>query len=657
MSQASALAEGELPIRVLSFNLWGIFNSKVREERMKAFATKIEHYDVILLQEQFSAADFALIMQHASSEVQRTYKFRRFPSSFYGSGCAVISRYPIIQAFFHVFPLQGYPEMVFHGDFFANKGVAMVRVMVPVTMEGGKAISEQVVTLYTTHLIAVYQKVSQLPSWKWERNLPFRISQAVSLANFIASTSRPTDHIIVGGDFNCSQRSLEVQMMLILLKRHGYNLRSVLPSPRTLVDASTPEQAREREHEEQLFTYSHRNAFNSMETSYFKLLNLESDLPAQIDHVFFSTPAFALRDFADCPDVAADYPCALRSAPSGLVVFTKNEVRIPSKSGWCGSLWRQLLTGKRVSRIANGAGQPTQACGKTVWTAEGQSAGNAALYYPLSDHFGVAALLGLRVANAGSTASMGDSSAEMHCATAPALTPDEVRVLQTVVDFLEDYVCKLRSQARTTRYMAVSSLLLVAANMWVLRRLSAKEEARTAAVLEQIYDMAVTTTRHTAKMAQPGTDLESIKRGFNVAKDWVAHQLHLTLHTVSKATGAAPESGSCASDTPEGFKDLAATAANVSAPLPRTIPTPTTTTNTKRATTPPKDDTTAVARPDFRAIAEALAVCPIWASTWISSAFSITVTLVGSASFAIGVIQRAGNAKVLEEQVRQLQLL
>ncbi|KAG5506878.1 hypothetical protein JIQ42_07594 [Leishmania sp. Namibia] len=654
MSQLPNAAGGELPMRVLTFNLWGIFNSKMREARMKAFAAKIEHYDVILLQEQFSAEDFDLIYRHASPMVQQTYSFRRFRSSFYGSGCAVISRYPIRHAFFHTFPLQGYPEMILHGDFFANKGVAMVRVMVPVATENGRAASAQEVTLYTTHLVAIYQKVSQLPSWKRERYLPFRISQAMSLANFIISTSHPADRIIIGGDFNCSQRSLELQMMLILLKRHGYDILSVLPPPKALPDAAA---APECAHGEQFFTYSDRNAFNSMNTSYFKLLRLESDVPVQIDHIFFSRPAFALRDFTDCPDVAGDHARNVRDAPSGVVVFTKNEVYVPPKSTWCGFLWQRLLTDKSASRGADRARKPTQPSGKTALGAEGQSADNAAHCYPLSDHFGVAALLGMRVEESGSTASQVGLNAEVRDMAATALTPEEARVVQTVVDYLEDYVCMLRSQVKTTRYIAVLSVLLVAANIWVLRRLSETAEARTAGVLEQMYDMAAATTRSTVKAAQPDKGLESIKHGFQVVKNWVNSQLHLTLQVVREATGAAPAPGSSASATAGIPEKTAASVADSTAPLPKKVPAPTEITTADSAPTIPEGGAATAARPDFRVIAEALAWRPLWASTWVSSALNITAAVVGSFSFAIGTFQRSGNANILEEQVDQLKLL
>ncbi|KAG5485749.1 hypothetical protein LSCM1_07160 [Leishmania martiniquensis] len=656
MSHVSNTAAGELPIRVLTFNLWGIFNSKMRVARMKAFAAKVEHYDVILLQEQFSAEDFDLIFRHASPLVQQSYYFRRFPSAFYGSGCAVISRYPIHQAFFHIFPLQGYPEMVLHGDFFANKGAAMVRVMVPVATEQSGAVKTQEVTLYITHLVAIYQKVSQLPSWKCERYLPFRISQAVSLANFIISTSHPADRIIIGGDFNCSQRSLEVQTMLMLLKRNGYDILSVLPSPKALPDAAAE---REGDGGQQLFTFSERNAFNAMSTSYFKLLNLQSDIPAQIDHIFFSRQTFALRDFADCPDVAVtdDCPRSLQDTPSGVIVFTKDEVYVPPTATWCAFLWH-LLTGRAASRGTGQIGQATQSSGKTAEEAEGQCAGEAAHYYPLSDHFGVAALLGMRVEEESSAASKAECDTKMRDAAAPSLTPEEARVLQTVVDFLEDYVCRLRSQAKVSRYIAISSLLLVATNIWALRRLSAAEEERAATVLEQMYVMAAATNRSTAKAVQQDKGLESVKHVFNVVKKWVSSQWNSTLQMASAATDAASAPGNSSSaDTAEVLTKSAAPVTDSSAPLPKKVHTPTDITNANSAPTTPEDGAATAKRPDFCAIARALVWRPLWASVWVSSALNISAAVVGTLSFAIGTFQRAGNANILEEQVGQLKLL
>ncbi|KPA74777.1 putative mitochondrial inositol phosphosphingolipid phospholipase C-Like (ISCL) [Leptomonas pyrrhocoris] len=634
----------EVPLRVATFNLWGIFNSKMREARMKVFATKIRNYDIILLQEQFSPADFDLIRHSAPPEVQESYYFRRFRSSFYGSGCAVISRYPVKQAFFHTYPLQGYPEMVLHGDFFANKGAAMVRVDVPVPGgENGDAVTLQEVTLYTTHLVAIYQKVSQLSSWKRERYLPYRISQVISFANLIMSTSRPTDRVIIGGDFNCSQRSLEVQMMLILLRKHGYDLHAVLPTPRALLDTATNEVERDRGL--RLFTFSNRNAFNTMSSSYFKLLKLEADIPSQIDHMFFSRPAFALREFASCPDVEEAYPRQVNGAPIGLVIFTRNEVYVPAHPSWWGSVWHQLLTGRRTGG------------GKTVADA-------SADLYPLSDHYGVAAMLGMRIDEVEPTASPVTLSAAKLAATpSPTLTADELKVLETVLEYLESYVAKLRSQIRTTRFMAASSVLIVLTNLWVLHRLTVKEESRTAAMLEQMYNIAAVSAREAARLTKqqkPAASLQGVKAQLTAAAGWVTRHVHIPLPYVSSPSSSSH--GGAATEGRRGVKmPLTSDSADAAAAGTAGV-------GARAGTRQEEEDAaSAVAaavrafaeedRPDFAAIAEALALRPLWATTWVSSALNIAASVGGTAAFAIGMFQRAGNANVLEEQVQQLRLL
>lgn len=256
-------------LRVLTYNVWGVFNSKLRLERLKRFAHKIPNYDIIVLQEQFLEEDFILMWNQLPLKIQDTFYYKRFTSSFYGSGCTMISRFPIVQSMFHAFPLQGYPEMVLQGDFYAQKGVALGTVLVPLSfLEGGpeegevgggtrasthptpttntrevgegelrtvpsssSSASFVPVRVYTTHLVAVYTRISQLEDWRTERYLPYRISQAISLAQFVSNTAHPDDPIIIAGDFNCSPGSLELEIMRILLKCWGFHLESGLPRP------------------------------------------------------------------------------------------------------------------------------------------------------------------------------------------------------------------------------------------------------------------------------------------------------------------------------------------------------------------------------------------------------------------------------------------
>jgi hypothetical protein len=355
-----------------------------------------------------------------------------------------------------------------------------------------------------------------------------------------------------------------------------------------------------------------------MKTSYFKLLKLEADIPSQIDHIFFSRPAFALRDFSSCPDVEAAYPRQVQGQPNGLVIFTKNEVYVPPQPTWWGSIWHRLITGNR--RWSSGGGS--------------KAASDAASdLYPLSDHYGVAALLGMRVDEVEPMTSPVTLSAAKEAATlSPTLTPDEVKVMKTVIEFLDSYVSKLRSQIRTTRVMAASSIVIVVVNLFVLRQLTLKEENRTATMLEQMYNIAVANSSVASQQAK-AAPLVGVKAQLVAAGGWIARHLNLPLLN-STSTSALHEGAKA-----EGTRGISAPAAG------------------EVATTTATLQGTEEGSPDFAAIAKALATRPLWATTWVSSATNIASSVFGTAAFAIGMFQRAGNANVLEEQVQQLRLL
>ena len=90
------------------------------------------------------------------------------------------------------------------------------------------------VNVYTTHLVAQYQKYSQLGSYEVETYAAHRLSQIHSLASFIASTSRAGDALIITGDFNASPSSPEISLLLALCHRQGISLcRTVVPDDAT----------------------------------------------------------------------------------------------------------------------------------------------------------------------------------------------------------------------------------------------------------------------------------------------------------------------------------------------------------------------------------------------------------------------------------------
>ncbi|ESL05838.1 hypothetical protein TRSC58_06498 [Trypanosoma rangeli SC58] len=467
-------------ITVLTFNLWGIFNSEHRAARMEQFATKIANYDVILLQEQFSEKDFEFIRSQLPSEVRETRFFRRFPSAFYGSGVAVISRFFIKSALFFTFPLQGYPERVLHGDYYANKGASLVRLSIPRSAGAGASSNPPCdeVSLYCTHLVAAYEKTARLLNWRDELYLSVRLSQAISLAGFISETSQPTNRVIIGGDFNATQRSLELQTMLILLRQRGFKILSVLPS----FVVHCPDMSElERKINTETLTFSDANAFNTTKEGWFVQ---GGDVPCQIDHIFYTANTLCLSDYKDCPDAPADYsfqiPIEGVEKPVGVVVFTDNkEVRLPPRTG----IWVKACNG--LAAVGNAI-----RCGPLVTVARSLAHGNGVnnselQFCPLSDHYGVAARFKLEEEK-GVTAAE-HKSASKGGEAGVKLTEAEIEVLREAAGFLDDSVKRLLYESRLCVWLSATMAVLVVGHLLYMEFQAQQQENRTGLVLKELF--------------------------------------------------------------------------------------------------------------------------------------------------------------------------
>ncbi|EKF27369.1 eukaryotic translation initiation factor 3 subunit, putative [Trypanosoma cruzi marinkellei] len=583
-------------ITVLSFNLWGIFNSKHRAARMARFAAKVANYDIILLQEQFSKEDFEIIISNLPSEVREKRYFKRFPSAFYGSGIAVISRFPIKSALFFTFPLQGYPERVFHGDYYANKGASLLCIHVPCTKRAGVSSDPhyEEVLLYNTHLVAAYQKTARLLNWRDELYLSVRLSQAISLAEFISSTSHPTDRVIIGGDFNATQRSLELQAMLILLRKRGYKLVSVLP-PSIVY---RPEMS---EHEKKIntatLTYSDANIFNTPKDGWF----VEGgDVPCQIDHIFFTSNTLRLSAFNDCPDAAADYPFKMpingKEGPAGVVVFTgNNEVQLPPEEGlgvkvlkcfsrlsglfWFGQLF--TLSDRRTNENSANTLEPG--------------------FCAISDHYGVTARFQL-----GEEEEEVDGSTAVEKKLAPkkrdvevALTKAEVETLTEAAVFLDDSVNKLYRESRICMWLAAAMTAVVLGNLIYMEYQAQQREEHTGRVLKELFKFA--------RLRGSAMGQEEFSLGFDSTswKQWL--QRVFSIHSDNSHTATGTKSQTVAS----ADKAL-----------------------------------------DYAGIASKLHSRGLWGL--VSPVITICGSILSVASVAVALLQRVANAKVMTEQVNML---
>lgn len=119
-------------LKVATFNIWGLITSKNRQERVLAitryFTKNPRGLDIICLQELWMADDYRSIRASLSLEFPHAHYFK---SGVVGSGLAVFSKYPIVEAWWKGFTLTGKAHRLFDGDWYAGKGVGAVRIKHP----------------------------------------------------------------------------------------------------------------------------------------------------------------------------------------------------------------------------------------------------------------------------------------------------------------------------------------------------------------------------------------------------------------------------------------------------------------------------------------------------------------------------------------------
>ncbi|XP_005988482.1 sphingomyelin phosphodiesterase 2 [Latimeria chalumnae] len=180
-----------IKLRVFSLNCWGIrYLSKLCQERFEMIGDLLmkEKHDVVLLQEVWSEKDYLFLKSKLSKSHLYSHYFK---SGVIGSGLCVFSRYRILDTFLYRYSVNGYPHMVYHGDWFGGKSVALAIMN----------IQEVVFHVYVTHLHAEYCREK-------DQYLPHRVVQAWELAQFIRHTAKTADVVILGGDLNMHPNDL-----------------------------------------------------------------------------------------------------------------------------------------------------------------------------------------------------------------------------------------------------------------------------------------------------------------------------------------------------------------------------------------------------------------------------------------------------------------
>src|SRR5690606_11224595 len=117
-------------MKILTLNIWGAPYAKHRSARITAISQEIKRLspDILLFQEAYLPDNRKDLIENLHATWQH---FHYFPSALVGSGLLTMSKYPITDAHFHKFRMQGKPEDILHGDYYAGKGVGLTRIDTP----------------------------------------------------------------------------------------------------------------------------------------------------------------------------------------------------------------------------------------------------------------------------------------------------------------------------------------------------------------------------------------------------------------------------------------------------------------------------------------------------------------------------------------------
>jgi len=187
---------GPLRLTVVTFNVQDLFVADRRAERMRAIARTLAPHrpDFIGLQEAFKGSHREEFLETLRAETGEEYEGLYFPSGVMGSGLYVVTRHPIEKAVFWRYSENGKWYQYKHGDWWAGKGVALVRLAV-----GGGSLD-----LFDTHAIANYLDAAYLQE---------RLVQMKEMLAFIDAEATAPGPAIVLGDLNCLTRHEDYKLV------------------------------------------------------------------------------------------------------------------------------------------------------------------------------------------------------------------------------------------------------------------------------------------------------------------------------------------------------------------------------------------------------------------------------------------------------------
>ncbi len=187
-----------ITLKIVTFNIqdtWVVgFNRPERMAKIAKVLTKLDP-DLVGFQESFIDEDRKILVEGLGAS--RLHHQQYFPSATGGSGLFLMSAFPIKEAYFHRYTQSNPWYKFWEGDWWAGKGVGMVRVELP--DNGGY------LDFYNTHVQANYGIA---------RYRLIRGAQLLEMAQFINDTRTGTSPAFLVGDMNTHMGSDEMNAAL-----------------------------------------------------------------------------------------------------------------------------------------------------------------------------------------------------------------------------------------------------------------------------------------------------------------------------------------------------------------------------------------------------------------------------------------------------------
>lgn len=133
-------------MKILTLNIWGAPYAKHRSARIKKICEEVKRLDpdILLFQEVYLAGNRQELI---AGLVDRWRHHHHFPSALVGSGLLTMSKYPIVDAVFYKYRMQGKPDDLMRGDYYAGKGIGLTRIDTP----------NGTIDVYNSHTHAQYE--------------------------------------------------------------------------------------------------------------------------------------------------------------------------------------------------------------------------------------------------------------------------------------------------------------------------------------------------------------------------------------------------------------------------------------------------------------------------------------------------------------------